>query len=69
MPNTTYTTRRSVTLATRAQAYDKLAEILQHLDALNLNLVSIVRNADNTISITVNNPIRADHIGPFDLAV
>lgn len=67
MPNTTYTSRKAVTLATRAAAYEKLSEILLHLDALNLNLVSIVRNGDNTVSITVSNPIRADHVDPFDL--
>ena len=52
----TYTTQ-PVTLATRAAAYDRLALFLQHCDAYNINLISIVRNADNSVTITGTPPI------------
>lgn len=61
-----YTSQVSVTLATRRAAYERLALMLVHLDGLGINLVSIVRNADNTITITTNQAIPAeqlDHLG------
>jgi len=57
MAQTSYTTTHAVTLATRARAYQLLAEFLLHCDAYNINVISIVRNADNTITITASGPI------------
>lgn len=66
MPNTTYTTQQAVTLATRDAAYRRIADFLLHLDPLNLNLLSMVLNGNNTISFVLNNPLPAaqvDHLG------
>jgi hypothetical protein len=52
-----YTTTQAVTLATRAAAYERLANVFLHLDSLDLNLISVVRNADNTITFTFDKPI------------
>lgn len=62
MAQTTYTSTTVVTLATRAEAYNRAARLLLHLDALNLNLVSIIVNADHTVSFTLNNPISAEQL-------
>lgn len=59
MANTTYTSATVVNLGTRQLAYMRLCRILLHLDQLNLNLLDIVLNGDNTVSITLNNPIPA----------
>lgn len=66
MAQTSYTTQQAVTLATRAEAYRRIGDFLQHLDPLNLNLLSMVLNGNNTISFTLNNPLpqaQADHLG------
>lgn len=69
MAQTTYTTTHAVTLATRAIAYERLATFLLHCDAYNINLVSIVRNADNTITITGSGPItQAADLAIFGIA-
>lgn len=59
MAQTTYTST-TVTLATRRLAYEKLVIMLQHLDALNLNLQGVVLNANNTVTVTLSGPIPAD---------
>lgn len=66
MAQTTYVSKQAVTLATRSAAYERIAMFMIHLDALGLNLVSIVRRADNFIEIILNNPLPAeqvDHLG------
>lgn len=62
MAQTSYTSTTVITLANRAAAYERAARMLQHLDALNLNLVSIVVNADKTVTVTLNNPVPADQL-------
>jgi hypothetical protein len=70
MPNLyQYTTTVAVTLATRAQAYEELGDMLGHFHNLGINLVSIVRNADNTITVTIDKLIRADHAGFWHLPI
>lgn len=67
MAQTSYTPTAVVTLQNRKAVYDHLVVFLQHLDAFNINLVSIVRNADNTITITVSSPIAADQLDHLGL--
>lgn len=64
-----YTSQHAVTLATRSRAYEMLGDMLAHFNSLGINLVSIVRNGDNTITVTIDAPIRADHAGFWDLPV
>lgn len=66
MAQTTYVSKVAVTMQTRAIAYERLSLLLQHLEPLNLNLVSVVRRADNFVEVTLNNPLPAnqiDHLG------
>lgn len=54
-----------ITAATRRRAYLALGELLDHIPGLGVDLVSIVRNADNTVTITFTGPIddaQADHL-------
>jgi len=69
MPQTTYTTQQAVTLGTRAEAYRRIGDFLQHLDPLNLNLLSMVLNGNNTISFTLNNPLPAQHVDHLGLVL
>jgi len=62
MAQTTYTSTTVITLATRDEAYKRAARLLLHLDALNLNLISIIVNPDKTVSFTLNNPLSADQL-------
>jgi hypothetical protein len=61
MAQTTYTSTQAVSLSTRAAAYDRLAQFLQHCDGWNINVLSIVLNADNTVSITVSKAVPAQY--------
>lgn len=66
MAQTVYVSKVAVSLATRTAAYNALRTLIHHLDAFDLNLISIVRRADNFIEITINNPLpvgQADHLG------
>lgn len=45
------------TLNKRRIAYERLASLLLHLHNLNINLLSLVRNPDATVTITTNNPL------------
>lgn len=70
MAQTTYVSKHAVTLATREEAYERLALFLKHLHPLNLNLVSIVRRADNFVEVTLNDPLpghQVDHLGLQEL--
>lgn len=63
MPVYTTTTDARVN---RALAYERLATMFQHLDALNVNVTAIVLNADGTVSVTTNAAISAAqraHVG------
>lgn len=53
----TYVTPQIDTLNKRRIAYERLASLLQHLHNLNINLLSLVRNPDTTVTITTNNPL------------
>lgn len=57
MAQTSYTTTVAATLANRAEFYQRIAWFLLHCDAYNINVISIVRNADNTVTITASGPI------------
>lgn len=66
MADTTYTPSRQITAQTRVRAYQLLADLLVHLPQLGVDLVSIVRNQDNTVSITLTGPVTAsqlEHLG------
>lgn len=66
MAQTAYTTQR-VTAQTRAKAYERLCVLLTHIPHYTgVDLVSIVRNPDNSITITLTNPVppeQVDHLG------
>ena len=77
MAATTYTTTAAVTLGTLSQAYRTLALIFDHLalikDQLGVNIVitAIVLNANNTVSMTFNNPLpnaAADQLAHLGIA-
>lgn len=55
----TYTTPR-VTVGTRKRAYELLADLFAHLPNLGVDIVSVVRNSDNSITITLTGPLSAD---------
>lgn len=57
MAQTSYVSRVAANQQNRDSFYIQLASLLLHLDALNLNLISIVRNPDFTVTVTLNNPI------------
>lgn len=67
MAVTSYTSIAAVTLATRAKAYERAASLLIHLHALNLNLISLVVNADKTVTVTLNNPLPASQLAHLSL--
>lgn len=67
MAQTSYTSP-VITAGTRRVAYERLALLLTHLDALNINLVSIVRNADNTITVTVASAVPPEQLIHLGLA-
>lgn len=65
MAQVSYTTPR-ITLQTRKRAYELLGSLCEHLPNLGVDLVSIVRNADNTVTITLTGPLDAEqreHLG------
>lgn len=65
MAQTSYTTAR-VTAQTRLKAYEKLSNAIQHIPYLGVDLVSVVVNADNSITVTLTGPINAEqreHLG------
>lgn len=66
MAQTSYTTRQ-ITVDTRKHAYSRLSQLIDHLPYFQgIDLVSITRNADNTITIVLSNPIplgQLEHLG------
>lgn len=50
----TYRSKQAVTLQRRERAYEELANLLLHLHSLNVNLISIAREADGFVTITTN---------------
>lgn len=63
MANVAYTSTQPVnTQARYVLACSLLADLLQHLPAFGVQLVSIVVNADLTVTVTLSGPIRADHL-------
>lgn len=68
MATTIYTTPR-VTAQTRKRAYTLLGLLLDHIPYYQgIDIVSIVRNADNSVTITLTNPIPADQLEHLGLA-
>lgn len=66
MAQTTYVSQQAVTLGTRGAAYQRLSNMLLHFDTFNLNLLSVIKRADNFIEVTLNNPLppeQIDHLG------
>jgi hypothetical protein len=59
---TVYTPPYIATLGNRAVFYERIALMLRHLDALDINLVSIVRNGNSTVTITVDKPIADEQL-------
>lgn len=66
MAQTSYTTQ-VITAQTRKAAYRKLGELIDHIPHFpGVDIVSIVRNGNNSITITLSNPLSADqavHLG------
>jgi hypothetical protein len=56
-----YTTAR-ITAQTRKRAYELLGDLCNHLPGLGIDLVSIVRNADNSVTITLTGPVAAEQL-------
>jgi hypothetical protein len=67
MAQTTYRSQVAVTLATRRRAYERICDFLSHLDALDLNLVSITRDGSNFIVITLSDPLPVSHVDHMGL--
>ena len=68
MAVTTYTTPR-ITAQTRREAYGRFAALLVHIPYFTgVDIVSIVRNEDNSVTITLTNPIPADQLEHLGLA-
>lgn len=68
MANTIYRSRTAVTLARRAEAYERICDLLRHLDHWNLNLLRLELVAGNFVEIELNNPIpnpsvQLEHLG------
>lgn len=66
MAQTVYRSKVAVTMANRSAAYEAAASLMVHLDRLGLNLISLVRDANNFIVVTLNAPLPAgqvDHLG------
>lgn len=65
MPNAIYTTQ-PITAQTKRKAYQLLGSLCEHLPSLGVDLVSVVRNGDNTVTITLTGALSAeqrDHLG------
>lgn len=57
---------RITTLALRTAAFEKLRDLLVHIEALNINFTSIVVEADKSVTVTLEDPLPAaqiDHLG------
>jgi hypothetical protein len=66
MAQTIYQSKVAVTMATRSAAYEAAASLMLHLDHLGLNLISLVRDTNNFIVVTLNAPLpveQVDHLG------
>lgn len=69
MARTVYTTP-VIAAGGRRAAMRQLGDLLEHLEPLGLSLVSVVRNADNSVAITLSGPLptgQIEHLG-FDTA-
>jgi aspartate carbamoyltransferase regulatory subunit len=59
---TSYTSPR-ITAQTRKRAYALLGLLIDHIPHFQgIDIVSIVRNADNSVTITLTNPLPADQL-------
>lgn len=67
MAQTTYTSNQAVTLQNRAAAYNRIGALVKQLDALNLNLISVTRDASNFVIVVLNNPLPASKRIQLDL--
>ena len=68
MANTSYISPEISTRVQRSRAYEFLASLMTHLDALGINLVSItVTGVPAVITVTLNNPLPVDHEDHFKL--
>lgn len=65
---TSYTPKVVVTRANRSRVCDRVATLFQHLDNLNVNLLSLVRNDDGTYTFTFDKPIPAEQLEHLGLA-
>jgi aspartate carbamoyltransferase regulatory subunit len=68
MAQTAYTTP-IITAQTRKRAYAQLGLLIDHIPHYQgIDIVSIVRNGDNSVTITLTNPIPADQLDHLGLA-
>lgn len=58
---TTYVSQ-TVTLQTRPIAYAQAGLLLEHLDHLGINLISIIVNPDHTVSVTLDDALPATQL-------
>lgn len=66
MANTTYRSVAAVTLQNRSVAYERIAALCFHLDALGLNLLSLALVSGNFVEVVLNNPlptVQVAHLG------
>lgn len=69
MAATTYTrVLPNLTKATRRAAYKRIILLLEHLEAFDIDLLSITFDAPTrTVSITLTDPVPVDNIDHLDL--
>lgn len=67
MAATLYRSQQAVTLQTRRAAYQLVNLMLDHLDALNLNLLKIELVAGNFVEVTLSNPMPVEQIDHLKL--
>lgn len=67
MAQTSYTTQ-VITAQTRRAAYQRLGLLCDHIPNLGVDLVSIVRNGDNSVTITLTGPLPTEQLEHLGLA-
>jgi hypothetical protein len=66
MAQTTYTSKVAVTQQNKLKAYEMLTVLIQHLPSFGVDLVSITRDANNFVIVTLTGDIpvdQLDHVG------
>lgn len=68
MALTTYRSKQAVdTIPKRNAAYERIAELVIHLQTFNLNLLRIERMPDLFVEVDLNDPLPAAHVDHLGL--